>query len=479
MLKFLFYSLMDTKQVKCEVFMQSRLVFFVLGLMMVNAVSAIGSSGVPSMEAYTQSLSEEFESHTYRVPLPNLASEPSTAINENNRLLFLPRKTSGPRAHPPAKNLKEMETVRIREFSEASLAKERLKILSIDGGGIRGILPLFFLAKLEEMTGKRTYEMFDVIAGTSTGGMIAMALSVASAQDILDLYMKYGDKIFVRNYKPFGPKYSSKNRRAIFRNFFGDKKLSDAKVPTIVTAWEINRDKAYHLYSKWPVDKIFSHEHLDMLMSDAALGTSAAPTYFEPETIRPFRVDGVRSNDTYTFVDGGVFANNPAMIALNYAMTLYPNVNRDKIDLLSLGTGYRNMAIRTEHSKYWTRLRWLPPLLHILLTGNGKSVDDDLKHLLHRHYDRVSVHLQHADAKLDSVGKNLKFLRLDAENMVEENKDILERWVKHTMGRKWADMNESGFIHYNDDHDSPRNQSMTGQWPVFTPRYFYVQKNNP
>ncbi len=317
-----------------------------------------------------------------------------------------------------------------RHLSDNSLQKDSIRVLSIDGGGIRGIIPLFFLAKLEEMTGKRVYEMFDVIAGTSTGGMIALALSVAPAKDVLDLYLKYGNKIFVRNYNIFGPKYASTQRRKIFRDFFGSAKLSQSVVPTIVTAWEFERDRAYHLYSKWPDNNIFAHESLDMLMSEAALATSAAPTFFEPEIVYPFRVNGVRSNESYTFLDGGVFANNPAMIGLTYGMTLYPHITHANVDLLSLGTGYRNVDYDGHKAKRWSKIRWLQPLLHVLLTGNSKSVDDDLSRLLNNNYDRVSTYLHYSDAQLDSVGKNIKHLRMDAEKMIEDNSKVLEKWVK-------------------------------------------------
>jgi hypothetical protein len=323
-----------------------------------------------------------------------------------------------------------MSEIQSRHLSEHSLQKNSIRILSIDGGGIRGILPLYFLWQLEKATGKRTYEMFDVIAGTSTGGMIALALSVASAKDVLDLYLKNGDAIFKKSYKIFGPKYTSANRKRIFREFFGNLKLSEAKVPTIVTAWELEKDTAYHLYSKWPNNNYFQHEHLDMLMSDAALATSAAPTYFEPERIHPLLVDGKHSEDIYTFLDGGVYAGNPSTIALNYGMTLFPHLGVDKIDLLSLGTGFKPIDYKGDRAKRWSVLSWLPALLHILLTGNGTSINADLTRLLNNNYDRVTTQLKYSDAQLDSVGKNILNLFHDAHDMIKDNKLILAKWAR-------------------------------------------------
>lgn len=326
-----------------------------------------------------------------------------------------------------------IDEVNNRHLSSPSLRKKSIRILSIDGGGIRGLIPLYFLAKLEELTGKRTYEMFDVIAGTSTGGMIAMGLSIAPAKDILNLYIKCSDKIFKRNHNVFGPKYSSKNKREIFKEFFGNRLLSEAKVPTIITAWELERDRAYHLYSKWPSDNIFDHEHIDMLMSDVALATSAAPTYFEPETVHALNVNGLRSKVPYTFIDGGVFANNPAMIAVNYAMTLYPELTYANIDLLSLGTGYKPVDYEGKNAKRWSSLLWLPPLLHVLLSGNGKSVDLDLRRLLQNKYKRVNTILKHSSSQMDKLGKNLSALHQDAEKMLLQNEEVMKKMVKQEL----------------------------------------------
>lgn len=379
---------------------------------------------------YENAISSEFETAKCVVE-PNLGRAKS--LRETILSKTIRKKFDIPEVKPYVSMPSLAEEIRARQLSESSLARKSLRVLSIDGGGIRGILPLYFLAKLEEMTGKRTCEIFDVIGGTSTGGMIALALSIASAQDVLNLYLKHGDEIFLKSKGIFGPKYSSKNRRKIFREFFGQYKLSQAEVPTIVTAWELERDRAFHLYSKWPDETLFAHEHLDMLMSDAALATSAAPTYFVPEVVRPLKVDGMPSNSTYTFLDGGVFANNPAMITLNYAMTLYPQANHTDIDLLSLGTGYQSVDFDGRKAKRWGKLGWINPLIHILLSGTSKSIDDDLSRLLNERYDRVTTALVHAHKHLDRTGDNIRSLQLDAELMVNQNSRALNRWISKAM----------------------------------------------
>jgi hypothetical protein len=348
------------------------------------------------------------------------------------RLVFNATSKIASLSSPQNEYLLLAEEFNARHFSVHSLRKDSIRILSIDGGGIRGILPLMFLVALEERTGKRAYELFDVLAGTSTGGMVALALSIGvPAQDVLNLYLQQGKKIFKRNWT-CGPKYCSQNRRDLFRKFFGSKRLSDSLLPTIVTAFSIDRDKPYHLYSKWPQTHIFRHEHLDMLMSDAALATSAAPTFFEPEIIYPLRVDGLRSHDSYAFIDGGVFANNPSMIAFDYAMTLYPHLNYTNIDFLSLGTGQTEQLINGNKARNWNIFRWVKPLLHIVLSANSKSVDGDLKLLLNEKYNRVSTKLSYADSHMDKIGKNIINLQKYGKAMIEEHEMILRKWADQT-----------------------------------------------
>jgi uncharacterized protein len=434
-------------------------------------------------EEYQRAISNEFNVHTSPVPMvPVQHLNTAMMVVEALKAPRSPRGTtlSAPLEAPSYPSL--VEEVASRHLSQHSLQKTAVRILSIDGGGIRGILPLYYLAKLEEQTGRPAYEMFDLIAGTSTGGMIALALSVAPAREVLRLYVERGSDIFLRNSNLFGPKYSSRNRRKIFRDFFGDRKLSDAKVPTIVTAWELGRDQAYHLYSKWPNDRIFDHEHLDMLMSDAALATSAAPTYFEPETVYPIRVDGERSHEAYTFIDGGVFANNPSWIAFNYALTLFPHLNKTDISLLSLGTGSKDVDYNAANSKRWPILFWLSPLMHILLSGNGKSVDKVLSSVLQDQYDRVSLKLMYSNPRLDRAGKNIANLLKDAVNMVTNhrethenettgevenvivpNGEILHKWVRMAQDREPAldAVGEAAFMQ-SMQNISPRKRAFSG-----------------
>ena len=194
------------------------------------------------------------------------------------------------------------------------------RILSIDGGGIRGVFPAAFLAKLEEDLDYPIGHYFDLIAGTSTGGIIAIGLALGhSASEILRLYETKGPIIFdqaesgikgflkrqFRKAKHFvwGPKYDSKALRECLSTVFGDRKLGDATTRLLIPAWHPETQNVY----------IFKTAHHVRLQTDykefavdAAMATAAAPTYFAQH---------LTANDV-SLMDGGIWANNPAGIAV-------------------------------------------------------------------------------------------------------------------------------------------------------------------
>jgi uncharacterized protein len=216
------------------------------------------------------------------------------------------------------------------------------RILAIDGGGIRGIFPAAVLAGLEEryLGGRSVAEYFDLIAGTSTGGIIALGLAAGfTAADLRQLYVARGGDIF----PPHGPdpighlsrwlsaklrllrySYDQAALARILAEKLGDMKLGAARSRLCIPSFEGVHGEVYIF--KTPHHPDF-HKDLHEPMLKVALATSAAPTYY-----RPLRDGG------YTFVDGGVWANNPVMIALTEALTSF-DVARDRIRILSLGCG--------------------------------------------------------------------------------------------------------------------------------------------
>ena len=199
------------------------------------------------------------------------------------------------------------------------------RILSIDGGGIRGVFPAAFLASLEEDLGEPLHRYFDLIAGTSTGGIIAIGLALGlSAQEILSLYLSHGPKIFGQDraglagfaqrrihdlkWAVVGPKYSAEPLRSALESVLGEKRIGDAKTRLFIPAWNGTTKKVY-------IYKTAHHERFDTdykdLAIDAALATAAAPTYF-PQHI---------THNAVGLVDGGLWANNPVGFAVAEAVS--------------------------------------------------------------------------------------------------------------------------------------------------------------
>ena len=204
-----------------------------------------------------------------------------------------------------------------------------MNVLSVDGGGIRGLIPAMVLANLEERTGKRTAELFDLIAGTSTGGIIALALTVPgedgeprwTANDLVDLYLTEGPRIFHHSIGRLlesglgllDEKYDARPLEDALKKYLGEAMISHAVTDVMVTSYDLEHRKPFF----FKTDRAKVKPEHDWLMREAARATSAAPTYFEPEKLT---ADG----EVFALCDGGVFANNPAMSGLRRGATPAP-----------------------------------------------------------------------------------------------------------------------------------------------------------
>jgi patatin-like phospholipase/acyl hydrolase len=172
------------------------------------------------------------------------------------------------------------------------------KVLSIDGGGIRGIIPAMVLTEIERRTGKATSELFDLVAGTSTGGILALGLTKPEqdgapeygAERLIELYETEGEKIFDRpvwhrlQHSGWGlaeEKYPSKGIEEVAKRYFKDVYLAEALTEVLVTAYEIERRGPWFFKRRHARDK--NREGDNFLMRDVARATSAAPTFFEPK----------------------------------------------------------------------------------------------------------------------------------------------------------------------------------------------------
>ena len=213
------------------------------------------------------------------------------------------------------------------------------RILSIDGGGIMGTFPAAFLASFEEDLGQPIGRYFDLIAGTSTGGILAIGLGLGlPAKTLLQLYETRGPEIFGQQASAwpawmrqtwraarhaFAPKHDADVLRTVLAEVMGEKRLGQAKTRLLIPAWEADRQSVY-------IFKTAHHPRLKTdyrrLALDAAMGAAAAPTYFKRH----------RTEDGAGLVDGGVWANNPVALAVVEAMTLL-GWAPDTLRVLSVG----------------------------------------------------------------------------------------------------------------------------------------------
>ena len=263
------------------------------------------------------------------------------------------------------------------------------RILSLDGGGIRGIIPALVLAELERRSGRPTEELFDLIAGTSTGGILALGLTrpgpegkpAYSALEMVSLYEKDGSNIFDRSIwhrvKAIGnladEKYPSEGITTVLDARFGETMLSETLTPVLVTSYDIEERAPYFFKSH----RARLEPQRDHPMRDAARATSAAPTYFAPAKI----MTGRRPGGYKALVDGGVYANNPAACALVEGICFF-NQRLDDVVMLSLGTGEYTRPILHEDARNWGLAKWAQPILNVVFDGVSDTVNYQIQSLL-------------------------------------------------------------------------------------------------
>ena len=317
------------------------------------------------------------------------------------------------------------------------------KILSIDGGGIRGIIPAMVLAALEERTGVPTAEIFDLIAGTSTGGILALGLSRPddagnarfAAEDLVDIYENRGREIFDRSFWRgitsvgglTNETYSHAGLEEVLGIYFEETLLRDALTNTMVTSYDIEAREPIFLRSWRP-------EYAEVSMRDAARATSAAPTFFEPTQVNV----GYRM---LTLVDGGVFINSPSVSAYAAARRMIAEERADaerrgedyaepEIFVLSLGTGELTRSIPFEDARNWGKLEWVLPLISCIFGGVSDAADYQMRSFLgDEGYVRLQVRLEGADDDMDNASSgNIRNLMALAEELIAADLDqILER----------------------------------------------------
>ena len=250
---------------------------------------------------------------------------------------------------------------------------QRFQILALDGGGIKGIFSAAVLAHLEEDLGIRITDHFDLIAGTSTGGIIALGLGLGMPpREILRFYVEHGPAIFAVGLgrccrRLLWHKFSAKPLEEALRNCFGDRLLGESRKRLVVPAYNLGEDHVY-------IFKTAHHPRLNrdhrVPMWKVARATSAAPTYFPAYT----GIDHVR------LIDGGVWANNPSMVAIVEAVSML-KIPLAAISVFSLGTTdeVKNRAEALDHGGTWL---WKQAGVNVALRGQSIGSVTMAQHLL-------------------------------------------------------------------------------------------------
>jgi len=333
-------------------------------------------------------------------------------------------------------------------------------ILSIDGGGIKGIIPSIFLASLKEILEKRNinepfHRIFDLMAGTSTGGLIALALSVplfkktdgdiydsnggVQAQNLPLLYETLGSAVFPGSRHKitkvirqlFTSKYSSEPLREILFDIFKECRVKQALTNLLITSFDMKTMQPVFIKKRPAFAR--GDEDPDFYMTDAALSTSAVPTYFPPAYVRSLGQNGT----DFCLVDGGIFCINPSLSALIEAR----KINRcDEYVILSLGTGIRTEEYKTDTMKRWGFFEWIAPWLNvplIMAVGDGQRISTNhmLKKLPKVNLYRIDINLDRGKGTMDDGSdENLAYLRDKAHEMLYLHNETIGNIVREITG---------------------------------------------
>lgn len=346
-----------------------------------------------------------------------------------------------------------------------------VRILSIDGGGIRGIIPLKVLEYIEGQTGKQIHELFDVIGGTSTGGIIALGLNskilgidnkIYKAEELLNFYTTQEDikRIFkhqgfwqpgneeninedsaleetIKADEPLGrpgilgPYYTSDSIEKYLQEKFSPKtKMSklESRADVTVFSYDIQNDCPCYFNSK----KARENPKDDYYVWQAARATSAAPTFFPAAKFSS-------EPNSPVFIDGGVYINNPALALLIQAKDLYPN--KQKFLLISLGTG--DLKVSRADLEKAGAIDWLlthsGALLELMMKGASDTIHRQLQELVSDNsnsgfkipslklYERYQKELSENIAMDDIKTETIQKLENLGEALVKENEDSLKK----------------------------------------------------
>ncbi len=324
----------------------------------------------------------------------------------------------------------------------------RTRILSIDGGGIKGIVPAVVLLHLEKLLqdlsnnpSSRIHDYFDLFSGASTGAIIIAGLLSPdnhnrpkySSEEILDLYLNNGQIIFnsslfqeIKSVSGIvNVKYDPEGLESVFEKYFGKSELKDLLKPSLIPVYDLSRGKNYFFRQQ----KALTSPRHNYYVKDLLRGATSALTYFPPS-----QISTVNDQEHRCFIDGGVFANNPALSA--YAEFRYHNSKLHAKDtmMLSLGTGRKTTNLDCKVTANWGAAEWLYQGSY--LTSNAVSSASDYQ--LNAVYGNQSNYLRldstfddNQNSSMDNTDKDyLDYLISLGESIVRDKRSEINTFAE-------------------------------------------------
>ena len=280
------------------------------------------------------------------------------------------------------------------------------RVLTLDGGGIRGLVTTILLDRILRRSGMEGFiDSIDLVAGTSTGGLLALGIAKGLEPSVIrNVYIEKGSVIFDDSWlddlfdlgKLRGAEYKTRGLRRVLKSLFGGTTLGQLDKRVLITAFDLDNEDPDKGRRMWK-PKLFHNfrgpgNDRNLSALKVGLYTSAAPTYFPS-------VDG--------YVDGGVYANNPAMCALAQTQDARydPTPPLSEVALLSLGTGTSLQYVRGKNLD-WGYAQWAKPLINLMLDGTAGIADYQCGQILGERYHRVAPIFPHGTTvPMDDIDK--------------------------------------------------------------------------
>ncbi len=286
------------------------------------------------------------------------------------------------------------------------------------------MIPAVVLAEIERRTNRPACQLFDLIAGTSTGAILAAAVTAGPAgplyraAEVAQLFESDGSTIFHSNRLTRArnltrPRYPPHGLEGTLQKHFGNRRLSEALTPLLIPCYELERRTPWFFRSERAKR---DHEY-DFPLCQVLRAASAAPTYFPPAKLPA-------STDYHALIDGSVFANNPAVIAYTEARLL---ANGRPVQLLSLGTGRQSRPIPYSSAVKWGAAFWISPLLDCIFDGSNETADYQVRQLAGTYWRFQPALAPENQAIDDARFQNLRALRMTAERLIRERSQDLDQ----------------------------------------------------